>query len=158
MNEKECKITLKSEINNLLVRNMEKIKPYLAKIKEAEKEINTLESRKEELERQLADPELYKDQEIFSEKSKEYAMVERRLARFYQQWEVNHPERIENVFGTQSQPVGYFQPQVAQGRFCFFLFSGDDQYQVACFFPEKESESRYPVLKGERSYCKIFVI
>jgi len=80
---------LREERNSLL-------KPYLAKIKEAEKEINTLESRKEELERQLADPELYKDQGIFSEKSKEYAAVERRLARFYQQWEVNQ-EKVEQI-------------------------------------------------------------
>jgi ATP-binding cassette subfamily F protein 3 len=76
------------------------LKPFLSKIKEAEKEIDNLESRKAELERQLADPELYKDQEIFFEKSKEYAAVERRLARFYQQWEVNQEkvEEIENSF------------------------------------------------------------
>ncbi|MCJ7603148.1 MAG: ABC-F family ATP-binding cassette domain-containing protein, partial [Desulfobulbaceae bacterium] len=84
---------LREEKNSLL-------KPYLSKIKEAEKEIDNLESRKAELESLLADPELYKDQGIFSEKNKEYAAVERRLARFYQQWEVNQEkvEQIENSF------------------------------------------------------------
>jgi ATP-binding cassette subfamily F protein 3 len=84
---------LREEKNSLL-------KPYLTKIKEAEKEIDHLEARKAELEILLADPELYKDQEIFSERSKEYAAVERRLSRFYQQWEVNQEkvEQIENSF------------------------------------------------------------
>ncbi|MEW6519594.1 MAG: ABC-F family ATP-binding cassette domain-containing protein [Thermodesulfobacteriota bacterium] len=84
---------IREEKNSLL-------KPFLAKIKEAEKEIDSLESRKALLEELLADPELYKDQELFSEKSKEYAAVERRLARFYQQWEVNQEkvEQIENSF------------------------------------------------------------
>ncbi|MEW6288760.1 MAG: ABC-F family ATP-binding cassette domain-containing protein [Thermodesulfobacteriota bacterium] len=84
---------LREEKNSLL-------RPYLTKIKEAEKEIDQLEARKAELEILLADPELYKDQEIFSEKSKEYAAVERRLSRFYQQWEINQEkvEQIENSF------------------------------------------------------------
>jgi len=73
-----------------------RLKPYLAKIKEAEKEIESLESRKAELEELLADPELYKDQELFSEKSKEYAALERKLTRFYQQWEVNQ-EKVEQI-------------------------------------------------------------
>jgi len=80
---------IREEKNSLL-------KPYLTKIKEAEKEIESLESRKAELELVLADPEMYKDQELFSEKSKEYAAIQRKLARFYQQWEVNQ-EKVEQI-------------------------------------------------------------
>ncbi|MBI5557890.1 MAG: ABC-F family ATP-binding cassette domain-containing protein [Deltaproteobacteria bacterium] len=74
------------------------LRPFLLKIKEAEIEISRLESLKADLETKLADPELYKDQEAFTEKSKEYASVERRLSRLYQQWEENQEkmEKVEN--------------------------------------------------------------
>jgi len=80
---------LREEKNSLL-------RPYLAKIKETEQEIEKLETVKTELEARLADPELYKDQEAFSAKSKEYAAVERRLVRCYQQWEI-HQAKVEEL-------------------------------------------------------------
>ena len=52
-----------------------------------EKQVEDLETRKKELENILADPELYNDQEAFSEKSKEYSSVERNLVRAYAVWE-----------------------------------------------------------------------
>lgn len=76
------------------------LKPFLKKIAENEAEIERLEKSKCELEAMLADPELYKDQEIFGSKSKEYADVERKLKRCYQQWEENQSkvEEIESRF------------------------------------------------------------
>ncbi|OKY75113.1 MAG: ABC transporter ATP-binding protein [Desulfobulbaceae bacterium DB1] len=72
------------------------LKPFLKKIAENEAEIERLEKSKSELEAMLADPELYKDQEIFGSKSKEYADVERKLKRCYQQWEENQ-SKVEEI-------------------------------------------------------------
>jgi ATP-binding cassette, subfamily F, member 3 len=54
---------------------------------QAEKQIELLETRKSELEKLLADPDLYRDQDGFAERSKEHKEVERRLERCYRQWE-----------------------------------------------------------------------
>jgi ATP-binding cassette subfamily F protein 3 len=52
-----------------------------------EKEVEDLESRKKKLENLLADPELYSNQEAFSEKSKEYGSIEKQLGNAYAVWE-----------------------------------------------------------------------
>lgn len=64
-----------------------KLGPLKKQIDSAEAEIEKLEERKGELEQAMADPELYKDQEAFSEKSREYQEVDRHLKRTYQDWE-----------------------------------------------------------------------
>ena len=79
----------RQEQARLRVEKNSLLRPYLVKIKETEQEIEKLEAVKADLEIRLADPELYKDQEAFTAKSKEYAAVERRLVRCYQQWETN---------------------------------------------------------------------
>jgi len=56
-------------------------------VSEAEAEITLLESRKNELEQQMADPELYKNEEDFAQCSREYKALERRLERQYMRWE-----------------------------------------------------------------------
>lgn len=53
----------------------------------AEKDIEQLEKQKKELEKKLADPGLYRDEQLFSECSREYKAVCRRLDRQYLQWE-----------------------------------------------------------------------
>ncbi|MEN8142634.1 MAG: ABC-F family ATP-binding cassette domain-containing protein [Thermodesulfobacteriota bacterium] len=52
-----------------------------------EKQVADLEERKKTLEELLADPELYNDQDAFTEKSKEYHSVERQLDRAFSKWE-----------------------------------------------------------------------
>ena len=64
--------------------------------KQTETAIETLESRKEELEKILADPELYKDQERFSEQSREYGKIDDKLKRLYHKWETTQ-SRIEEI-------------------------------------------------------------
>ncbi len=71
---------LRQEKNTLL-------NPLHKKITELEEEISRLEKIKTELEAQLADPELYKDEGRFGEKSRAYGSAERKLQRLYQQWE-----------------------------------------------------------------------
>ncbi|MFH7319434.1 ATP-binding cassette domain-containing protein [Desulfurivibrio sp. D14AmB] len=61
--------------------------PLRKKAAQAEAEAEKLERRKGELERLLADPETYNRQEEFTELSKEYADLERRLERLYEQWD-----------------------------------------------------------------------
>ncbi|HHK60649.1 MAG TPA: hypothetical protein ENJ73_02850 [Desulfobacterales bacterium] len=56
-------------------------------MREAEEKVAGLETRKAELERQLADPDTYHDQARFASLSKEYAEVERRLHRWLDRWE-----------------------------------------------------------------------
>ena len=54
----------------------------------APKELGEYRKRqKAELEQILADPELYNDQEAFTEKSRDYNTVERHLERAYAKWE-----------------------------------------------------------------------
>ena len=64
--------------------------------KKIEAEIETLENRREELERILADPDLYRDQEQFSEKSNEYGKIDDKLNRLYHKWETTQG-RIEEI-------------------------------------------------------------
>ena len=64
-----------------------KLGPWKKKNEEAEAEVEKLETRKKELEAQMADPELYGDQERWAEVSREYAQVQRHLDRAYERWE-----------------------------------------------------------------------
>ncbi|NLZ17402.1 MAG: ATP-binding cassette domain-containing protein [Desulfobulbaceae bacterium] len=64
-----------------------KLGPWKKKNDKAEAEIEKAEARKGELENLMADPELYSNQERWSEVSREYAQVERHLERAYQHWE-----------------------------------------------------------------------
>jgi ATP-binding cassette subfamily F protein 3 len=52
-----------------------------------EKVVEELEIRKGELEKRMADPELYQNQEAFNETSRAYTDAERQLKRAYAQWE-----------------------------------------------------------------------
>ena len=71
-----------------------RIGPWKKKSVAAEKEIEKNEARKAELEQLMADPDLYSDQERWSETSREYSRVERHLERAYQKWE-EAQEKIE---------------------------------------------------------------
>lgn len=73
-----------------------RLKPYRKIIQETEEQIEKLESRKTELEQLLADPELYNDQEQFSEVNTEYSSVERRLDRVMFKWE-EAQEKVEKI-------------------------------------------------------------
>ncbi|WP_028578889.1 ATP-binding cassette domain-containing protein [Desulfogranum japonicum] len=64
-----------------------KLGPWKKKNEQAEEEIEQLEVRKAELEEMMAAPDLYADQEKWTEVSKEYTRVERRLERVYSLWE-----------------------------------------------------------------------
>lgn len=74
-------------------RRLAPLKDAIARL---EKEIDNLETRKSALEELLADPELYRDQEAFSEKSKEYGKTVQRLEVQYSEWE-NIQTRIAAV-------------------------------------------------------------
>lgn len=76
------------------------LKPFKKKVEQAEKEIDILETRKQELEQQMADPELYKDEAAFAECSRAYKSMEGRLARQYLKWEEaqGEVEKIEAEF------------------------------------------------------------
>jgi ATP-binding cassette subfamily F protein 3 len=76
------------------------LQPYKKEVEQTEKEIDIQESRKKELEQQMADPELYKDEAAFAESSKEYKSIERKLERQYQKWEEaqGQVDRIEEEF------------------------------------------------------------
>ncbi len=73
-----------------------KLKPWKKVVQKAEEQIGQLESRKEELEKEMADPDLYGEQKRWAELSKEYGLVERRLERQYQKWE-EAQEQIESM-------------------------------------------------------------
>ena len=72
---------------NLLQKIKTTMKDDLHNIETLEAEIEKAEARKAELESLMADPELYSNQERWSEVSREYAQVERHLERAYQHWE-----------------------------------------------------------------------
>lgn len=74
----------------------QKLKPWKEKVKEAEEQIEEQEDRKAELEKLMADPDLYQDQERWSEISREYKKIERRLERNYAKWE-EAQSRIEEL-------------------------------------------------------------
>ena len=63
------------------------LKPWKKKVKDAEKQIESLETRKTELETLMADLDLYADQQRWSKTSKEYNDVKRWLERQYDKWE-----------------------------------------------------------------------
>ncbi|MBU0485617.1 MAG: ABC-F family ATP-binding cassette domain-containing protein [Proteobacteria bacterium] len=73
--------------------------PLKKKVQVTEKEIELLESSKSELELALADPQLYNDQEAFSEKSNDYSRVDQKLKRLYADWEQTQAE-IEKIEAT----------------------------------------------------------
>lgn len=72
------------------------LKPWKNKVRQAEAEIEQLEARKQEMEKLMADPELYADQAKWSEVSREYSGVGRRLERHYALWE-EAQERVESI-------------------------------------------------------------
>ncbi len=64
-----------------------RIGPLKKQLDEAEEKVELFEEKKEELELQMADPELYKDEVAWSAVSKEYGECKRRLERWYSRWE-----------------------------------------------------------------------
>jgi ATP-binding cassette subfamily F protein 3 len=76
------------------------LKPWKKKAAAAEKEIEVLEERKEELEALMADPELYADQPRWLKINKEYTQAKQRLERQYTVWE-EAQGRIEEVEGAE---------------------------------------------------------
>lgn len=80
----------------------QKLAPFRKTVEKTEREIETLETRKKELEHEMADPNLYKDEQAFSERSKEYKGLERRLERYYKGWE-EAQEKIEKIESAYTQ-------------------------------------------------------
>ena len=76
------------------------LKPWKNKAAAAEKEIEKLEKRKEELEVLMADPDLYADQPRWNKTSKEYNEVAKQLERQYAVWE-EAQGKIEEVEGSE---------------------------------------------------------
>ena len=78
-----------------------RLKPFQDIVKKVEGEIESLEQKKAEFERIMADPDLYSNAEAFAERSREYAAIERRLERNYLKWEEGQAgvEKIEAEFG-----------------------------------------------------------
>lgn len=64
-----------------------KIGPYQKLVVEAEEKVEKLEVQKEQLELQMADPELYQDEQAWVKTSKVYEQCKRRLERWYERWE-----------------------------------------------------------------------
>lgn len=81
------KKTLRREKAQARQKLNQKLKPLRKKVQEAEEQIDQLETRKQELESLMADPDLYGDPEKWADVSREYKTVERRLERNYSQWE-----------------------------------------------------------------------
>ena len=73
-----------------------KLGPWKKKTEEAERQIASLEGRKEELETLMADPELYRDEEAWARTSKEYDQCKIHLERWNAQWEEAQAE-IEDL-------------------------------------------------------------
>ncbi|MCI5132796.1 MAG: ATP-binding cassette domain-containing protein, partial [Candidatus Electrothrix sp. EH2] len=71
------------------------LKPWKKKAAAAEKEIDVLEERKEELETLMADPELYADQTRWNTTSKEYNKVAKQLERQYAIWAAAAEKEID---------------------------------------------------------------
>ena len=87
---------LRQEQAKIRQEKSKRLRPYKKIIQETEQQIETLELRKTELEQLLADPELYNNQERFSEISTEYSTVERRLERVMYKWE-EAQEKAEKI-------------------------------------------------------------
>ena len=75
------------------------LKPWKKKVKDSEKQIESLETRKTELETLMADPDLYADQQQWSKTSKEYNDVKLWLERQYDKWE-EAQGKIEEIEGS----------------------------------------------------------
>jgi ATP-binding cassette subfamily F protein 3 len=70
--------------------------PYKKIVQQSEAEIEKLEEKKKALEKKMADPELYQDGDAFSQCSKDYSALQRRLERIYSKWE-EALEKIEAI-------------------------------------------------------------
>ena len=71
-----------------------KVGPWKRKAEEAEKKVEKLESQKTDLEAQMADPELYQDQEAWLATSADYDDCIKKLERWYEKWELAQ-EKLE---------------------------------------------------------------
>ncbi|MEM9479278.1 MAG: ABC-F family ATP-binding cassette domain-containing protein [Verrucomicrobiota bacterium] len=80
----------------------EKLKPLRAAFAKAEEEVETLEKRKDELEKLLMDPELFRDPERGTAAQKKHTEVESNLERAYTRWSDLSAE-IEEVEQTAEQ-------------------------------------------------------
>ncbi len=69
---------------------------WIAQLEAAEKKIELLEKKKEALEAQMADPELYANEEKWSEVSREYEACSGSLERNYSRWE-EAQEKIDAI-------------------------------------------------------------
>ena len=88
--------TLRRERARLRQQLGVRLGPWKKKSSDAERKIEELEERKAELERLMADPELYNDQQRWSETSREYGRLERHLERAYAVWE-DAQEKMEAI-------------------------------------------------------------
>ncbi len=70
--------------------------PWLRQLAEAEEKVEGLEQQKEALERKMADPGLYADENGWAEAGKEYADCKRHLERWYDKWETAQ-EKIDQI-------------------------------------------------------------
>ncbi|WP_342674193.1 ribosomal protection-like ABC-F family protein [Desulforhopalus singaporensis] len=70
--------------------------PWLKKLAEAEQQVESFETQKEELEQLMADPGLYSDETRWTEVSKKYEDCKRRLERWYKNWEIAQ-EKIDAI-------------------------------------------------------------
>jgi ATP-binding cassette subfamily F protein 3 len=70
--------------------------PWLQKVREAEEQVEKLETEKDDLEATMADPELYRDEKAWSSTSRAYEECKRRLERWYERWETAQ-QKIEEI-------------------------------------------------------------
>ncbi|HIJ77871.1 MAG: ATP-binding cassette domain-containing protein [Desulfobulbaceae bacterium] len=86
-----------ARLRQLKSKELEPLKKIVTR---CEQEIEKLEAAKTSLEQALADPELYNNQDKFTEKNNEYNTVQRQLKRSYQEWENSQAkiEELENRF------------------------------------------------------------
>ena len=75
-----------------------KLGPWKKRADEAEKKVEALEEQKTGLEEQMADPDLYQDQEAWAETSARYDECLRHLERWYEKWETAQ-EEVETALG-----------------------------------------------------------
>ncbi len=75
-----------------------KLGPWKKRADEAEKKVEVLEGQKAELEVQMADPDLYQNQEAWAETSAKYDTCLRHLERWYEKWETAQ-EEVEKALG-----------------------------------------------------------
>lgn len=79
---------------------------WIKQLAEAEKKIETLELQKDDLEILMADPELYSNQEKWTNTSKEYDDCKRRLDRWYEKWETAQ-EKIDEIDADLNSDSGF---------------------------------------------------